>query len=100
MADNGIYQEVFDKLRELVLEKYPDPLQLLTRKQAAELTQLPVGTLDYLSSTDQIPYIRTGKRNKRFSPLMLLAWYAERHGVEYRKPQQRPKKKRGTVKAT
>jgi len=91
LTDNG-YQKLFDELRDRVEQMYPNPLQLIRRKELSELTGLPLGTIDYLVSTKQIPYLRLGKRDVGFHPLMMIDLYAKRLNVEYRKPQ----KPRGT----
>jgi predicted DNA-binding transcriptional regulator AlpA len=74
---------------------YSDPLRLLTRKEVSELTQIPIGTIDYYTSTGQIPFIRLGTKNSRFHPMMIVDWYAERLGVKYSKPQCKPKPRKG-----
>jgi predicted DNA-binding transcriptional regulator AlpA len=62
-----------------------DNLKLLTRKDVSELFQLPVSTLDYYIVTEQVPFVRLGKRNIRFCPDKLLQWLKERENVPYRK---------------
>lgn len=71
---------VIDTLRK---EEFMD--EILTRKEAAKEYKIPLGTMDYLVGTNQIPYSRIGKRNVRFSRERLQRWFREREGVEYRK---------------
>jgi len=58
--------------------------EILTRKEAAEMLKLPIRTVDYYVSTNQIPFSRLGKRNVRFDSARLMDWFHEREGVEYR----------------
>jgi excisionase family DNA binding protein len=58
--------------------------EILTGKETREWLKVPQGTLDYLVSTNQIPYVRVGKRGVRFVRSRLLEWLQEREGVEYR----------------
>ena len=58
---------------------------ILTRKETAEHFKLPLPTVDYLVSTNQIPYSRIGKRNVRFSRERLREWFKDREGIEFRK---------------
>ncbi len=58
--------------------------EIFKRKEAAEFLKVPVRTIDYLVRTGQIPYSRIGKRLVRFNRDRLIAWVAEREGVEYR----------------
>ena len=58
--------------------------EVLNRKEASKFLKLPVGTLNYLVQTDQIPFSRVGKRSVRFLRSGLLDWLKERQGVEYR----------------
>ena len=63
-----------------------DNLKLLTRKDVAELFQLPISTLDYLVSTSQIPFFRPTQRNVRFREAELVKWLdEERRNLPYRK---------------
>lgn len=57
----------------------------LTRQETAKTYKVSIRTLDYLVATNQIPYIRFGKRNVRFDTDMLAEWERERVGVEYRR---------------
>jgi excisionase family DNA binding protein len=59
-------------------------VEVLTRKEASELLKIPIRTLDYLVSTNQIPYSRIGKRSVRFDRGRLEIWFQEREGVEFR----------------
>lgn len=58
--------------------------EILKRKEAAAMLKVPQRTLDYLVSTQQIPFSRVGKRSVRFSRNRLMEWLREREGVEYR----------------
>ena len=58
--------------------------EIMTRSDVAEEYQLPLRTVDYLVSTNQIPYSRIGKRGVRFSRSRLVEWLRERENVEYR----------------
>jgi len=60
-------------------------LKLLTRKQVSELFQLPLSTLDYLVSTEQIPFFRPSRRNLRFRESELIDWLETKRNVPYRK---------------
>lgn len=61
-------------------------LKLLTRKDVAELFQLPISTLDYLVQTRQIPFFRPSQRNVRFREADLVKWLdEERRDLDYRK---------------
>ncbi len=51
---------------------------LLGYAAAAELLQLPVGTVYALVSQKRIPHIRLGRRLVRFSEATLREWLAER----------------------
>ena len=57
---------------------------IIRREQAAKILQLPMGTLNYLVSTGQIPYFRIGKRSVRFSEKKLEQWLTENENREYR----------------
>jgi len=59
--------------------------EILTRKDVSEHFKLPLGTVDYLVSTKQIPFSRLGRRGVRFSMERLMEWFREREGVEFRK---------------
>jgi hypothetical protein len=67
---------------------------ILTRKDVSKEFKLPLGTVDYLVCTKQIPYSRLGRRGVRFSKKRLMEWFREREGVEFRK------KKLGTTRIT
>jgi excisionase family DNA binding protein len=58
--------------------------EVLNRKEASEMLKVPQRTLDYLVSTNQIPFSRVGRRSVRFTRSRLLEWLGEREGVEYR----------------
>jgi len=58
--------------------------EVLTKQEAAEFLKIPVRTIDYLVSTDQIPFSRLGKRAVRFYRARLIEWIREREGVELR----------------
>lgn len=59
--------------------------EILTRKDVSKQFKLPLGTVDYLVSTKQIPFSRLGRRGVRFSKGRLMEWFREREGVEFRK---------------
>jgi len=59
-------------------------MEILTRKEVAEFFKMPIRTIDYLVSTDQIPFSRLGKRSVRFDREELEKWFRKRQGVEYR----------------
>ncbi|MBL7210886.1 MAG: helix-turn-helix domain-containing protein [Desulfobacteraceae bacterium] len=63
----------------------------LTRKQAADLLQLPVRTLDYLAGTNQIPFLRISKRNVRFAGAKLDKWFEQREGIAHRRGSSKDK---------
>lgn len=56
----------------------------LRRKDVSEIFQMPVRTIDYLVSTNQIPFSRVGKRGVRFDEKRLQEWFLKREGVEFR----------------
>ena len=58
--------------------------QRLTREEVCQLYQISARTLDYLVSTNQIPFSRVGARGVRFAPEALDVWEAERANVDYR----------------
>jgi excisionase family DNA binding protein len=58
--------------------------EIMTRSDVAEEFQFPLRTVDYLVSTNQIPYARIGKRSVRFSRSRLMEWLRERENIEYR----------------
>ncbi|MFH1950098.1 MAG: helix-turn-helix domain-containing protein [Pseudomonadota bacterium] len=58
--------------------------EILTRKTASDFLKLNKRTLDYLVTTDQIPYSRLGKRCVRFDQGRLREWLRERENVPYR----------------
>jgi len=58
--------------------------QKLNRKQAAALLQIGIRTLDYLVSTNQIPFSRIGKRIVRFDAGRLDEYFQQREGIEFR----------------
>jgi excisionase family DNA binding protein len=60
--------------------------EILTRTEAAGMLKMPRRTLDYLVSTNQVPFSRIGKRSVRFTRGRLLEWLQEREGIEYRLP--------------
>jgi excisionase family DNA binding protein len=55
--------------------------EILKRSEVAEMLKMPLRTVDYLVSTNQIPFSRLGKRSVRFSRTRLEEWFAEREGV-------------------
>jgi excisionase family DNA binding protein len=85
---NGLTKQTAKLLIERVMEKYPDPLELLTAKQASELTKIPLGTIYHYTKSNQIPFVQVGS-HIRFSPLALVSWSIERHGVPYLRPGER-----------
>jgi excisionase family DNA binding protein len=58
-------------------------LDILTRKDAAELLKMPLATINYLVVTGQIPYSRIGKRSIRFDKARIEEWFKERECVPY-----------------
>ena len=58
--------------------------EILTRNEVADFLKIPKRTIDYLVSTQQIPFFRVGKRGVRFSRERLMEWSREREGVEFR----------------
>jgi len=56
----------------------------ITLKEAANYLKMPERTINYLISTDQIYFSRTGKRGVRFTRRRLQDWLREREGIEYR----------------
>ena len=58
--------------------------EFLTKNEVAEFFKIKKRTIDYLVSTQQIPFFRLGKRGVRFSRTRLLDWAREREGVVYR----------------
>jgi excisionase family DNA binding protein len=58
--------------------------EIITRKQVAEMFNMPVGTINYLVRTKQIPFSRLGKRSVRFDAERLKEWFHEREGFGYR----------------
>lgn len=73
------------------MEKGSTPREVMTRSDVAHEFQLPLRTVDYLVSTNQIPYVRIGKRGVRFTRSRLLEWLQARENVEYRLKQSRSK---------
>ena len=65
--------------------------EFLTRQEVSERLKMPVRTIDYLVSTNQIPFSRVGKRSVRFSSTRLEEWFIEREGVEFRQSRQKNK---------
>ena len=59
-------------------------MEILTRPEAAKKLKIPIRTIDYLVSTNQIPFSRIGKRGIRFDADRLKEWFKEREGVEFR----------------
>ena len=66
------------------MDKGSTPNEVMTRSDVAEEFQLPLRTVDYLVSTNQIPYARVGKRSVRFTRSRLMEWLRERENIEYR----------------
>jgi len=62
--------------------------EILKRIEVSEMFQMPVRTVDYLVSTNQIPYSRLGKRSVRFNKDRLMRWFEEREGIEFRHKKQ------------
>ena len=60
----------------------------LTRKDVSTKYKIPIRTVDYLVSTNQIPFSRIGKRLVRFDYDRLEQWFEEREGVEFRHKKQ------------
>ena len=58
--------------------------EILTRSEVAAMLKLTVRTVDYLVSTNQIPFSRLGKRSVRFDRGRITGWFRDREGVEYR----------------
>ena len=59
-------------------------IEVLTRKEVAEFLKMPLGTVDYLVRTNQIPFNRLGKRGVRFDKGEVVKWFIDRANVEYR----------------
>jgi excisionase family DNA binding protein len=57
--------------------------EVLKTDEAGQFLQLSERTVEYLVSTNQIPFSRVGKRGVRFLKSRLLEWLKEREGVEY-----------------
>lgn len=59
------------------------PRALITYRQLAALTGIPLSTLYTLVERRQIPHVRLGPRTVRFEPAAIEAWIeAGRVGVE------------------
>lgn len=56
--------------------------QILTKPDVAEWLQTEKKTVSYLVHTKQIPYIRLGKRQVRFSKKALEEWLESRTNVD------------------
>ncbi len=65
-----------------------DEQEIMNRDETGKFLSTNRKTVDYLVSTNQIPYSRIGKRLIRFKRSRLLAWLDEREGVEYRLPRK------------
>jgi excisionase family DNA binding protein len=55
-----------------------------TKQDLSRELKIPERTVDYLVSTNQIPFSRIGKRSVRFSSERINEWFNEREGVELR----------------
>jgi excisionase family DNA binding protein len=66
-------------------------VEILTRKEVSERLKIPVRTIDYLVSTQQIPFSRIGKRSVRFSCTRIEKWFNDREGIEFRQNRQKDK---------
>ena len=61
-------------------------MDILTRPEAAEFLRIPLHSLNFLVSTNQIPYSRLGRRRIVFLRDRLIEYVRERENVEYRMP--------------
>ncbi|UCF91695.1 MAG: helix-turn-helix domain-containing protein [Desulfobacterales bacterium] len=59
--------------------------EILTRKEVAIFLRIPLGTIDYLLNTNQIPFSRIGQRSVRFEKKRLEAWLREREGIKFQR---------------
>ena len=74
--------------------------EVLTRQEAASYLRIPLGTLDYLTASMQIPYCRIGKRNIRFRKSRLDEYLSAHENVEFRLgPRKKNKGKKAKEKA-
>ena len=58
--------------------------EILTRNEVADFLKIPKRTIDYLVSTQQIPFFRVGKRGLRFAPQQQMKIMRACEGVEFR----------------
>jgi excisionase family DNA binding protein len=65
--------------------------EFLTRQEVSERLKIPLRTIDYLVSTNQIPFSRIGKRSVRFSSSRIEEFFSEREGVEFRQNREKDK---------
>ncbi len=65
-------------------------MEVLTMNEAANLLKVPKRTLQYLVSSQQVPFFRVGRRGVRFSVKRLEEWSREREGVELRYKPRKP----------
>jgi len=55
--------------------------EILTKADVAKQFKLSKGTVDYLVTTGQIPFMRLGKRSVRFSRKSLEQWVKDRENI-------------------
>ena len=56
--------------------------EFLTNNDVADQLKFSKGTVDYLVTTGQIPFLRLGKRTIRFSREALEQWCKDRENVK------------------
>ena len=56
-------------------------MEVLNIEQAAQLLGVSENTIKYLTSTQQIPFSRIGKRKVRYSKERLEIWFQDRENV-------------------
>ena len=54
----------------------------LTRSEIAEMLRMSVPSVNYLTKTKQIPFIRIGKRAIRFDPDEITEWMETRKNLD------------------
>ena len=58
--------------------------EILTRQEASKFLKIPLSTLNFWVSTNQVPFSRLGRKNVRFLRARLVEWAKEREGIEFR----------------
>ena len=56
--------------------------EILTKAEVAEMLKMSPKTISYMVHTQQIPFLRLGKRRVRFSRVSLEQWIKDRESVE------------------